>query len=129
VRFLAPAPGPRARTRTPFSPPPATVNAYAAGLRAYNNSNAPLQAAWSTLKWARAAELLRGDAAVDAAGVARMFQDVAMPHIGSCWRAGGNWDISMIEASLGVRFLPKKFDRAHQTRALTPKPRSLQLTL
>lgn len=74
------------------------INTYAAGLREYNNSNAPLQAAWSTLKWARVADLLRDEPTLAAANISRMFYDVAMPHIGKCWTAGGNWDISMIEA-------------------------------
>lgn len=78
------------------------INTYAAHLLEYNNSNAPLQAAWSTLKWARVAELLREEPTLAASNITRMFYNVALPHIGECWRAGGNWDISMIEASLGV---------------------------
>lgn len=78
------------------------INTYAAGLREYNNSNAPLQAAWSTLKWARVADLLRAEPELAIKNVTRMFYNVAMPKIGDCWRAGGNWDISMIEGVLGI---------------------------
>jgi hypothetical protein len=35
------------------------MDAYARGLRGYNNSNAPLQAAWGASKWPRAAELIK----------------------------------------------------------------------
>jgi hypothetical protein len=37
----------------------AILDAYGHGLRNYNNSNAPLQAAWGASKWGRAAELAK----------------------------------------------------------------------
>ena len=62
------------------------LNAYGFRLKRYNNSNAPLQAAWGASKWTRAAELMRhlpgaGWAAADAAAFGAMLRGVVLPHI------------------------------------------------
>ena len=84
----------------------ATLRAWSAGLRAYNNSNAPLQAAWCGAKWARAAELLRhtagsGWGGADTAAVSAMFTRVHLPLIYKGSPANGNWESSMNAAMLG----------------------------
>jgi hypothetical protein len=38
------------------------LDTYSGNLKAYTNSNAPLQAAWGASKWPRAAELIRANA-------------------------------------------------------------------
>jgi hypothetical protein len=64
----------------------AILRAYARGLDGYNNSNAPLQAAWGLSKWARAAELAAhlpgvGWSAADGAAFVAMLKRAALPHV------------------------------------------------
>jgi hypothetical protein len=83
------------------------VNTYTSGLRSYNDSNAPLQAAWCGVKWTRAAELLRWSAgsgwtAADTAAFASMVTNIHLPLIRGGSRANGNWELSMIDAMLSI---------------------------
>ena len=75
---------------------------YAANLRGYNNSfNGPLEAAWASQKWGRAAEILNSTGAPwppsAVAAFATMLQTHSVPMLwnGSC--DNGNWELSMIE--------------------------------
>lgn len=84
------------------------LNSYGHGLKEYTLSNAPLQSAWSGIKYARAGELLTSTgapwAASDLAAFKRMLLDVVVPlnFEGSC--ANGNWELAMAESlvSIGV---------------------------
>ena len=82
------------------------VNAYGHGLRAYSNSNAPLQAAWSGEVWPRAAEILRysdsGWKPEDVAAFTKMLQTVILPLVREGSGANGNWELSMIDAMMGI---------------------------
>ena len=82
------------------------VRIWTAGLRSYNDSNAPLQAAWCGAKWARAAELLRhtpgsGWTAGDTDAFTTMITRVTLPLIFPGSRSNGNWELSMLDAMLG----------------------------
>ena len=87
------------------------MDAYA-GVRLYNNSNAPLQAAWSASKWSRAAELLRhggGGASpwppAAAAAFSAFLVRAALPLIANETAANGNWATAMIEGLAGIAVL------------------------
>ena len=96
------------------------MRAYAAGLHAYNNSNAPLQASWGASKWVRAAELAThlpstGWTSADAASFVKMLQRAALPHISSCLASNGNWGLAAIEALMGFAVITEDetlFDKA-----------------
>ena len=89
-------------------------------LEKYNNSNAPLQAAWGLSKWTRAAELAAhlpstGWSAGDATAFAAMLARAAVPLVEHGAPENGNWELSMIEGLLGFAVLTENatlFDRA-----------------
>ena len=95
------------------------LRAYAA-LEKYNNSNAPLQAAWGLSKWSRAAELAlhlpgTGWTAGDAEAFAAMLARAAVPLVENGSGSNGNWEASMIEGLMGFAVLTENaelFDRA-----------------
>jgi len=82
------------------------VNAYSHRLSAYTNSNAPLQAAWSGEMWPRSAEILRysnaGWKPEDVAAFTKMLQVVILPLVQNGSGSNGNWELSMIEAMMGI---------------------------
>jgi hypothetical protein len=74
------------------------LDGYGSGLKRYNNSNAPLQAAWGSSKWARAAELaahLPGVnwPAASIAAFANMLRSAALPLIENGSDSNGNWEL------------------------------------
>lgn len=79
----------------------AILDHYGQTLTGYVNLNAPLQAAWSSLKYARAAEILVHTGApwdpADVATFKDMLYRAVLPSIynGSCFN--GNWELAMIE--------------------------------
>lgn len=84
----------------------AIMNAYSKGLKAYTLSNAPLQAAWAAEKWPRAAEIIRyskaGWAPADVQAFANMLTKIELPLIENGSPANGNWELSMIEGTMGI---------------------------
>ncbi len=82
------------------------LNTYGHNLTGYTNSNAPLQAAWGSSKWARAAEIIRhsnaGWAAADAQTFGTMMNNAMLPLISNGRGGNGNWELSMIEGMLGI---------------------------
>jgi hypothetical protein len=82
------------------------MDAYSA-VRAYTNSNAPLQAAWSASKWARAAELVQHSAFAwpGAPAFAAFLTRAALPLLQNGTNANGNWELSMVEGLLGIAVL------------------------
>jgi len=84
----------------------AILNAYGKNLKAYTNSNAPLQAAWGSSKWARAAEIIRysnaGWSAADIQTFSTMLTKVVVPVIYNGSTNNGNWELSQIEAMIGI---------------------------
>jgi len=81
------------------------LNAYA-NLKAYTNSNAPLQAAWSGQTFPRAAEILRytnsGWKQEDQVAFAKMLRGVILPQIYKGSGSNGNWELSMVDAMMGI---------------------------
>lgn len=82
------------------------LNAYGHNLKKYTNANAPLQAAWGASKWARAAELMKHSNAnwtsSDQAAFAKMLTSISLPLIKDGSTANGNWELSMIEGTIGI---------------------------
>jgi hypothetical protein len=84
----------------------AIMNSYAYNLKAYNNTNSPLQAAWSSSKFARAAELLLHSsganwAKADVDAFIGMVRSITLPLIDHGSNANGNWEISMTAGLIG----------------------------
>lgn len=82
------------------------LNTYRHNLKSYTNSNAPLQAAWGSSKWARAAEIIRyshaGWPKPDAEAFGAMMNKVMLPQIINGYGGNGNWELSMIEGMIGL---------------------------
>jgi len=95
------------------------MNAWSAVLQDHTNSNAPLQSAWTASQWARAAEIIRhtgsGWAEADMKRFATLLEKVYLPEIIDGSGSNGNWELSMIEATMGIGvFLEDRavFDKA-----------------
>jgi hypothetical protein len=82
------------------------LNTYGRNLKGYTNSNAPLQAAWGASKWPRTAEIIRytnaGWKPEDVQAFAHMLTTVPLPLIENGSGSNGNWELSMIEAVMGI---------------------------
>ncbi|RSL16577.1 alginate lyase [Edaphobacter aggregans] len=84
----------------------AILNTYGYNLKGYTNSNAPLQAAWDSEKFPRAAEIIRytnaGWADADIQQFKTMLSTVILPGIINGSTSNGNWEISMIEGMINI---------------------------
>lgn len=82
------------------------MNAYSHGVKKYTNKNAPLQAAWAGEVWPRAAEIIRYSNAgwknEDIKAFAAMLTKINLPLIHNGSGGNGNWELSMVEAMLGI---------------------------
>ncbi len=97
------------------------MNAWSATLTDHTNHNAPLQSAWAASMWARAAEIIRyspnsgGWSATEVNRFRNWLKTVYLPKLRNLQAYNGNWDLSMIEATMGIAvFLDDKalFDTA-----------------
>lgn len=84
----------------------AIMNAWSPVIRDHTNSNAPLQTAWAGSVWPRAAEIIRytgaGWAAADVDRFETMLRNVYLPEVINGSRSNGNWELSMMEAAVGI---------------------------
>jgi hypothetical protein len=93
------------------------MDAWSATVRDHTNSNAPLQTAWAASSWPKAAEIIKhvyGDWP-GAGRFATMLRTVYYPEIQNGSNSNGNWELSMIQAIIGIGvFLDDKaiYDRA-----------------
>jgi hypothetical protein len=97
----------------------AIMNAWSTTLKDHTNTNAPLQSAWTSAVWPRAGEIIRytygGWNAADVTRFADMLRNVYLPQVINGSNANGNWELTMIEASIGIGvFLDDRatFDKA-----------------
>jgi len=97
------------------------MNAWSAVLTDHTNSNAPLQSAWAAEVFPRAAEIIRytypGWPAAEVARFGKMLNDVYLPKVVSGSASNGNWETSMIEATLNIGIFNDdrpSFDKAVQ---------------
>jgi hypothetical protein len=95
------------------------MNAWSAVFKGHSNSNGPLQAAWFGAVWPRAGELIRhtytGWPAAEVDRFKAMLKTAYLPAVINGSGANGNWELSMIEASINIAvFLDDKatFDKA-----------------
>jgi hypothetical protein len=96
------------------------MNAYARGMKGFAGftpgypcpascTNGPLQAAWDAEKWPRAAEIIRygkggsaGWAQADITAFSNMLHNIYEPLIYNGSDYNGNWELSMVEAMMGI---------------------------
>ncbi|MDX3357171.1 alginate lyase family protein [Streptomyces sp. ME01-24h] len=95
------------------------MDAWSATITDHTNSNAPLQTGWAGSVWPRAAEIIRytytGWSNVNR--FATMLRDVYLPEVAGGSKSNGNWELSMMEAAVGISvFLD---DRTSYDRAVT----------
>jgi hypothetical protein len=95
------------------------MNGWSAVFKGHSNSNGPLQAAWFGALWPRAGEIIRhtyaGWPAAEVDRFAGMLKTAYLPAVINGSGANGNWELSMIEASINIAvFLDDKatFDKA-----------------
>jgi len=96
----------------------ALMDAWSATITDHTNSNAPLQTAWAGSVWPRAAEIIKYTYSSwpNSGRFATMLRNVYLPEIinGNA-RSNGNWELTMMEATLGISvFLEDRtvYDRA-----------------
>ncbi|MGI5366902.1 alginate lyase family protein [Streptomyces iakyrus] len=94
------------------------MDAWSAVIRDHTNSNAPLQTGWAGSSWPRAAEIIKhtypGNWA-NSGRFATMLRTVYLPEIINGSHSNGNWELSMMEAAVGISvFLEDKasYDKA-----------------
>ena len=84
----------------------ALMDAWSAVLTSHTNSNAPLQTGWAGSVWPRAAEIIRytytGWSAASIARFSAMLRNVYLPEIINGSTSNGNWELSMMEAAVGI---------------------------
>ncbi len=82
------------------------MNAWSSTVVSHSDSNAPLQSAWVAEVFPRAAEILRatypGWAAADIQRFSTMLKDVYLPEVKDGSSFNGNWELSMIEATMNI---------------------------
>ncbi|WP_127503611.1 alginate lyase family protein [Actinoplanes solisilvae] len=97
----------------------ALMDAWSATIRSHTNSNAPLQTGWAGSVWPRAAEIIKYTYSSwpNQARFATMLRDVYLPVVIPGSSSNGNWELSMMEAAVGISVFLE--DRASYDRAIT----------
>ena len=84
----------------------AIMDAWSAVLTSHTNSNAPLQTGWAGSVWPRAAEIIRytytGWSASSIGRFSAMLRNVYLPEVINGSNSNGNWELSMMEAAVGI---------------------------
>ncbi|MGI5378791.1 alginate lyase family protein [Streptomyces sp. CA-251387] len=94
------------------------MDAWSAVIKDHTNSNAPLQTGWAGSSWPRAAEIIKYTYAgswPNSGRFATMLRSVYLPEIINGSNSNGNWELSMMEAAVGISvFLEDKasYDKA-----------------
>ncbi|CVL12286.1 uncharacterized protein FPRN_07040 [Fusarium proliferatum] len=83
------------------------MDAWSSMIHAHNNSNAPLQTAWSAANWVRAGEIMRSSYKHWSKKGIKMFSDMLrhayLPMIeDGAPKKNGNWELVMIESTIGA---------------------------
>jgi Alginate lyase len=82
------------------------MNAWSSTLQEHTGSNAPLQSAWAAEVFPRAAEIIRysnaGWSSSDVQQFSTMLEKVYLPEVVNGSTSNGNWDTSMIEATMNI---------------------------
>jgi hypothetical protein len=93
------------------------MDAWSATITDHTNSNAPLQTAWSSSSWPKAAEIIKYlyGSWPNSGRFATMLRNVYVPEMINGSNSNGNWELSMTEALQGIAvFLEDKtiYDKA-----------------
>ena len=94
------------------------MDAWSAVITGHANSNAPLQTGWAGSTWPRAAEIIKyayTGGWANSGRFATMLRTVYLPEIINGSNSNGNWELSMMEAAVGISvFLEDKasYDKA-----------------
>ncbi|MFI7409747.1 alginate lyase family protein [Streptomyces sp. NPDC049627] len=94
------------------------MDAWSAVIKDHTNSNAPLQTGWAGSSWPRAAEIIKytyTGSWPNSGRFATMLRSVYLPEILGGSNSNGNWELSMMEAAVGISvFLEDKasYDKA-----------------
>lgn len=80
------------------------MDAWSATITSHTNSNAPLQTGWAGSVWPRAAEIIRHAYGTwpNANRFATMLRTVYLPVLRNGSNSNGNWELSMMEAAVGI---------------------------
>ncbi|MFJ8080137.1 alginate lyase family protein [Streptomyces sp. NPDC096205] len=96
------------------------MDAWSAVIQDHTNSNAPLQTGWAGSSWPKAAEIIKHTYTggwANSGRFATMLRNVYLPEIINGSNSNGNWELSMMEAAVGISvFLEDKasYDKAMQ---------------
>ncbi|MFD8567435.1 alginate lyase family protein [Streptomyces sp. NPDC059639] len=96
----------------------ALMDAWSGTVKDHTNSNAPLQTGWAGSSWPKAAEIIKYTYSGGWANESRfktMLRDVYLPEVINGSNSNGNWELSMMEAAVGISvFLEDKtsYDKA-----------------
>jgi hypothetical protein len=95
------------------------MDAWSAVVQDHTNSNAPLQTGWAGSTWPRAAEIVKytySGGWPNAGRFATMLRNVYLPEVVNGSNSNGNWELSMMEAAVGISVFLE--DRASYDRAM-----------
>ncbi|MGC5563689.1 alginate lyase family protein [Streptomyces sp. FR-108] len=94
------------------------MDAWSATIKDHTNSNAPLQTGWAGSSWPKAAEIIKytyDGGWANSGRFSTMLRDVYLPKVINGSNSNGNWELSMMEAAVGISvFLEDKssYDKA-----------------
>ncbi|MFH9072470.1 alginate lyase family protein [Streptomyces alboflavus] len=94
------------------------MDAWSGTIKDHTNSNAPLQTGWAGSSWPKAAEIIKHTYTgtwANSGRFATMLRTVYLPKIINGSNSNGNWELSMMEAAIGISvFLEDKasYDKA-----------------
>ncbi|WP_409467568.1 alginate lyase family protein [Streptomyces sp. HC307] len=94
------------------------MDAWSAVIQDHTNSNAPLQTGWAGSSWPKAAEIIKYTYTgtwANSGRFATMLRTVYLPEVINGSNSNGNWELSMMEAAIGISvFLEDKasYDKA-----------------
>ncbi|MFD9492398.1 MULTISPECIES: alginate lyase family protein [unclassified Streptomyces] len=94
------------------------MDAWSGVIKDHTNSNAPLQTGWAGSSWPKAAEIIKytyTGSWANSGRFATMLRAVYLPEIINGSNSNGNWELSMMEAAVGISvFLEDKtsYDKA-----------------
>ncbi|QEU91325.1 alginate lyase family protein [Streptomyces kanamyceticus] len=97
------------------------MDAWSGTIKDHTNSNAPLQTGWAGSSWPRAAEIIKHTYTgswANSGRFATMLRTVYLPEVINGSKSNGNWELSMMEAAVGISvFLEDKasYDKAMAT--------------
>ncbi|MFG2946049.1 alginate lyase family protein [Streptomyces adustus] len=83
----------------------AIMDAWSAVIKDHTNSNAPLQTGWAGSSWAKAAEIVKYTYTgtwANSGRFATMLRDVYLPEVVNGSNSNGNWELTMMEAAVGI---------------------------